>query len=92
MSRSGNRRRGLRTRTVVMFAALSALVLAGAGVSIAAVSDSGPFGVHRVGQTVRGATLLPTNQWVTPLGTRILDRKGRLLSSTQLRAFGGSII
>ena len=36
----------------------------------------------KVGSTNAGAILLPTNQWISPLGTRILDNDARLVSST----------
>jgi YVTN family beta-propeller protein len=83
MRTHGSRRSGLRTRAVVALtvAALSVVLVAGAAVG--AVTRIGPFaGAHEVGQTVDGGTLLPSNQWVTPLGTRILDEKARLLTST----------
>ena len=52
------------------------------GVASAAVTGFNPFGDKRVGQTYAGAVLLPTNQWISPLGTRILDNQERLVSST----------
>jgi YVTN family beta-propeller protein len=76
------RRPGLRRRAFLVLAAIAVTVTAAVGAAVAAVSGGNPFGTHRVGQTVRGAVLLPTNQWVSPLGRRILDRNARLLSST----------
>ena len=52
------------------------------GVASAAVVGFNPFGDKLVGQTYAGAVLLPTNQWISPLGTRILDNQERLVSST----------
>ena len=76
------RRRGLRTRASILLCIAAALGLLGVGAAVAAVSNAGPFGTHRVGQQVDGATLLADNEWVSPVGLRILDRKARLLSST----------
>ena len=76
------RRRGLRLRAIVVLAVLSVVTTAAIGVAVATVSGSNPFGSDRVGQTVNGAILLPTNQWISPLGTRILDKNARLVSST----------
>ena len=41
-----------------------------------------PFGTQQVGLTYANGVLLPTNQWISPLGTRILDNQERLVSST----------
>ncbi len=43
-----------------------------------------PFGNQQVSQTYANGILLPTNQWISPLGTRILDddSDARLVSST----------
>jgi YVTN family beta-propeller protein len=82
MSTTGARRPGLRRRSAVV---LVLIVLAGTAAvtaAVAAVSGYNPFGSEHVGQTINGATLLPTNQWITPLGTQILDTKARLVSST----------
>ena len=76
------RRRGLRMRAALFLAALAVMATAAIGVAVATVSGSNPFGTHRVGQTTSGAILLPTNQWISPLGTRILDKNARLVSST----------
>jgi YVTN family beta-propeller protein len=55
--------------------------LAVVGVASAALGGFDPFGSDEVGQVVNGAVLLPTNQWISPIGRRIEDRKGRLQSS-----------
>jgi YVTN family beta-propeller protein len=75
-----------RSRTVRQrrFAALGVLViafLAVVGVAQAALGGFNPFGSDEVGQVVNGAILLPTNQWISPVGQRIEDQKGRLQSS-----------
>ena len=41
-----------------------------------------PVWLQQVGQTVNGAILLPTNQWISPLGKRIEVSDARLVSST----------
>ncbi len=75
---SGHRAR--RGRTAIASAAI--LCLAVVSVASAAIAGYDPFGTSEVGQTVNGATLLPTNQWISPLGKRILDQNARLVSST----------
>jgi YVTN family beta-propeller protein len=62
--------------------AVAVACLAVAGVASAAIGGLGPFGSSQVGQTINGATLLPTNQWISPLGKRIQVNNGRLVSST----------
>ena len=52
------------------------------GVASAAIGGFDPFGNQQVGQTYANGVLLPTNQWISPLGTRILDNSERLVSST----------
>ena len=78
-TRSRRRRRG----RVAIAAALTVCV-AIVGVASAAVSGRffDPFGTARVSQNTANGVLLPTNQWISPLGTRILDTTERLVSST----------
>ena len=73
-------RRSARGRVLIAVAAL--LSTAAVGVASAAVAGFDPFGTSEVGQTVDGAILLPTNQWISPLGNRILVNNARLVSST----------
>ena len=40
------------------------------------------FGTHQVGEEVNGKLLLPSNQWIKPVGSRILVDDGRLTAST----------
>jgi len=61
--------------------ATAAACVAVAGVASAAVGF-GPFGTAQVGQTVNGAILLPTNQWISPIGNRLQVNNARLVSST----------
>jgi YVTN family beta-propeller protein len=78
--RTRRRRRG----RVAIAAALTSCV-AVVGVASAAIGGFGfdPFGTQEVdGQTHASGILLPTNQWISPLGTRILDNSERLVSST----------
>lgn len=66
-------------------ASASALMLG--GVATAAVAAGGafhqanPFGDEQVGNTYTNGILLPTNQWIKPIGTRLLVNNGRVLSS-----------
>jgi YVTN family beta-propeller protein len=77
---TGIRRKPRRRRlgAVAVLAAFVALV----GVASAAFGGVNPFGSDEVGQTHNGALLLPTNQWISPLGNRIEDSHGRIVSST----------
>ncbi|GAA1884654.1 bifunctional YncE family protein/alkaline phosphatase family protein [Streptantibioticus ferralitis] len=74
------RSRGLRGTTT---AALTVTVVLGVTAGATAVGACGGFGTDKVDgeQTAKGI-LLPSNQRVTPLGTRHLVDNGRLLSST----------
>jgi YVTN family beta-propeller protein len=74
------RRRARHGRLLV--AGIAVTCVAGFGAVAAAVTGTDPFGTSQVGQKVNSATLLPTNQWVSPLGHRTLVKNGRLVSST----------
>jgi YVTN family beta-propeller protein len=75
--RTRRRRRG----RVAITAALASCV-AVVGAASAAIGGFNPFGNQQVSQTYANGVLLPTNQWISPLGTRILDNSARLVSST----------
>jgi YVTN family beta-propeller protein len=75
--RTRRRRRG----RIAIAAALTSCV-AVVGVATAAIGGFNPFDSQQVGQTYANGVLLPTNQWVSPLGTRMLDSNERLVSST----------
>jgi YVTN family beta-propeller protein len=84
--RTSRRRRG----RVAIVAALASCV-AVVGVASAFAGGFNPFGDQQVSQTYANGILLPTNQWISPLGKRILDNDGtggtgqlgaRLVSST----------
>ena len=75
------RRVNRRLRAVAAGAAIAVLAFAGAA-SACWTGAWNPFGNAQVGSTVNGATLLPTNQWISPYGTRILDTTERLVSSS----------
>ena len=74
-------RRALR---LLIAAGASLTLLTGIGtVALAATSGgSSPFGDEQVGGTYANGILLATQQWIKPIGTRVLlDKDGRLLSS-----------
>jgi YVTN family beta-propeller protein len=79
--RKSDTRLNVRRKRVGAVAFLLAL-LAAVGVASAAFGVFNPFGSEEVGQSYNGATLLPTNQWISPIGTRIEDPYGRIISST----------
>ena len=83
-SRSARRIRG----TTVALIAVGALVIGGG--AAAAVTASGVFSKAKVGQSDARGVLLPSNQWVKPLGERTLVTNGRLLSSV-LSPDGGHV-
>jgi YVTN family beta-propeller protein len=76
----GTRRRVWRRRLGVVAAAV--VFVAAVGVASAKFAGVNPFGPEEVGQTYNGALLLPTNQWISPIGTRIEDPNARIISST----------
>ncbi len=67
-----------RLGAVALLVAFMAIV----GVASAELGGINPFGSQEVGQTYNGALLLPTNQWISPIGNRIEDPYGRIVSST----------
>ena len=75
-------RRALRTIGV---AGASVVLVAGIATTAAAAGgafrQANPFGNQQVGQTYANGILLPDNQWVKPVGTRLLVNSGRVLSS-----------
>jgi YVTN family beta-propeller protein len=73
--------RGRRRGRVAIAAALIACV-AVVGVASAAVGGFNPFGTEQVSQNTANGVLLPTNQWISPAGTRLLDSTERLVSSS----------
>ncbi len=75
------RARGRRRGRVTIAMALAACV-AVVGVASAAIVGFNPFRHEKVGHAYANGILLPTNQWISPLGTRILDHNARLVSST----------
>ena len=79
--RTGVTRRNPRRRRLGALALLVAF-LAAVGVASAELAGVNPFGSDEVGQTYNGAVLLPTNQWISPIGNRIEDPYGRIVSSS----------
>ncbi len=79
--RKSGTRLNVRRRRLGAVAILVAFVAA-VGVASADLGGVNPFGSGEVGQTYNGALLLPTNQWISPIGTRIEDQHGRIVSST----------
>jgi YVTN family beta-propeller protein len=75
-----------RTIRVITAACASLAVVAGLATSAvaASLSSSGgsPFGDEQVGGTYANGILLPTQQWIKPIGTRVMvDPYGRFTSS-----------
>jgi YVTN family beta-propeller protein len=76
------RAREVRRRRIGALSVALLAFLAVVGVAQAALGGWNPFRTEQVGQEVNGAILLPTNQWISPVGTRVEYPKGRLQSST----------
>jgi YVTN family beta-propeller protein len=73
-------RRALRAFTG---AGISLAVIGGLATAAVAAGVTSGFGNEQVGQTYANGILLPTNQWINPIGTRLLTvTDGRLLSSS----------
>ena len=72
-------RRALR---VTAAAGTAAVMVAGLGSAAAAGAFSGGFGDAQVGTSNAGGILLAANQRVKPIGSRLLIKDGRLLSSS----------
>ncbi len=80
---SRSRRQGRRGRAFIAAWVVASVAVVGA--ASAAVGGFGfdPFGNNEVGQTVNNAILLPTNQWISPFGSRAYtDTDARMVSST----------
>ena len=71
MRRSASSKQSRRRGRLAIAAGIATCVVA-VGAASAAVGGWDPFGNNQVGETINGATLLPTNQWISPLGSRIL--------------------
>jgi YVTN family beta-propeller protein len=82
VARTPASRSTVRRRRFAVLGLFACVFLAVVGVASAALGGFDPFGSAEVGQVVNGAILLPTNQWISPIGQRIEDQKGRLQSST----------
>jgi YVTN family beta-propeller protein len=68
------------SRRAILAAIVFCLALAGA--ATAAVAVFNPFGTEKVAGTYADGVLLPTNQWVSPLGTRIFQDNARIITSS----------
>ena len=68
---------GVAGASVVLVAGIATTAAAAGG----AFRQNNPFGNEQVGQTYANGILLPGNQWIKPIGTRLLVSNGRVLSS-----------
>jgi len=82
----GRKRRAGRTsgprhaRRVLVLAILGCFAVVGG--AAAAIVAFDPFGSEQVEGTYANGVLLPTNQWVSPLGTRLFTDNARILTSS----------
>ena len=82
---STHRRRRLVALSAIVAAIVGSLILYGTNVVSASQLHKtwdNIFGSSKVGQVVNGRLLLPSNQWISPIGRRVEVTNGRLLSST----------
>ena len=70
-----------RRKLRMITAGVASVALVGGLSGVAVAATSGTFGNEQVGKTYTNGILLPTQQWINPVGTRILDKYGRLLST-----------
>ena len=80
--RASRSRATVKRRRFIALGVICVAFLAVVGVAQAALGGFNPFGGDEVGQMVNGAILLPTNQWISPLGKRIEDKNAKIESST----------
>lgn len=66
---------------MITAAGVAVVMLAGLATAAAAGALGGGFGTSQVGTANADGILLPTNQRINPIGTRLLISNGRLLSS-----------
>jgi YVTN family beta-propeller protein len=82
----GRKRRAQRTssprhaRRVLVLAILACFAVVGG--AAAAIVAFDPFGNEQVEGSYANGVLLPTNQWVSPLGTRVFTDNARILTSS----------
>jgi YVTN family beta-propeller protein len=77
-----HRLKGALTRRALITTVVGGLIVGTAGLAAAAALSGGSFGNGRVGQDTGRGILLPSNQWVKPVGERVLVAGGRMPSST----------
>jgi YVTN family beta-propeller protein len=63
-------------------AGISLFLVGGLATAAVAAGVTSGFGDEQVGSTYANGILLPTNQWIKPIGTRLLVSNGRLPSSS----------
>jgi YVTN family beta-propeller protein len=75
-------RRPRRARRVLLAAAVGFLAVIGAATAGVFAFAYNPFSNDQVEQTYANGVLLPTNQWVSPLGTRVFSDNARIITSS----------
>ncbi|WP_446666850.1 alkaline phosphatase family protein [Flexivirga sp. B27] len=71
-----------RTHRKFRIAIAGAAVLTVATGGIAAAAPSGPFGDHQVGATYKNGQLVSDNQYIKPIGKRLVTDEGKYMGST----------
>ncbi|MGO9753439.1 MAG: bifunctional YncE family protein/alkaline phosphatase family protein [Solirubrobacteraceae bacterium] len=88
-----HKRQRVRRRGRLTLAAGLTTCIATVGVAAAGVGGWDPFGNAQVdGQTVNGAILLPTNQWISPFGTRTILVDGSQTLPSGATALNGRLV
>ncbi|WP_432936305.1 alkaline phosphatase family protein [Kribbella sp. CA-253562] len=78
-SRRGLLGRRISRRTTVVTAGTTALAVALAGTAVASTQQ---FGTDQVGQVTADGQVLPSDQYLAPLGDRLVLQQGKIMSST----------
>ncbi len=72
-------RRGIGRRISLVTAGTTAVVVAGTGIAFAQTNQ---FGTDRVGQTTRQGLVVSDDQYVNPIGKRLVITSGKIMSSS----------
>jgi YVTN family beta-propeller protein len=74
--------RSRRARRTLIAAVLTCFAIVGAATAGVFAFAGNPFSDQQVGQSYANGVLLPTNQWVSPLGSRLFQDNARIITSS----------
>ncbi len=73
---------GRRARRTLIAAIVACFAIVGAATAGVFAFAYNPFSDQQVGQSYANGVLLPTNQWVSPLGSRLFQDNARIITSS----------